>query len=160
MKIARRYRDRILAEDSRERQERNQRARENWLDQKRREAASAPKVEHPTQTESVVYYVQLGDHIKIGYSARLRERLHALRAEPDALLAVEPGGRRLEDKRHQQFAHLRIKSRWENFEPGDELLAHIADLKAEHGLPDYIGPRPRRDRRATPVVVRRIDQSA
>jgi hypothetical protein len=84
--------------------------------------------------QSQVYYVRIHDHVKIGYSINMRQRLGALRVNDDALLATEPGGREVEAMRHQQFAAERVGRR-EDFNPSRRLLAHIEAVKAEHGDP-------------------------
>lgn len=84
-----------------------------------------PKARHDPQ----VYYVRLSpDIIKIGYTTNLPLRVAALRVDPDALLASEPGGRDVERRRHEEFAAERI-SRREDFKPSARLLAHIASLQ-------------------------------
>jgi hypothetical protein len=90
--------------------------------------------EQAMQEQSQVYYVRLGDHVKIGYSINLRQRLNALRVDADALLATEPGDQKLERQRHLQFADERVGRR-ENFNPSRRLLEHIEAVKAEHGPP-------------------------
>lgn len=85
--------------------------------------------------QSVVYYVRIGEYIKIGYSTNLTERLHALRIGRDDVLATEPGGRELEQQRHQQFASERLRSKFENFKPSQCLLDHIEAVRDEHGPP-------------------------
>lgn len=84
--------------------------------------------------QSQVYYVRIGDRVKIGYSINLKQRLNALRVPESALLATEPGGRQLERERHLQFAAERVGRR-EDFNPSRRLLAHIEAIKAEHGDP-------------------------
>lgn len=86
------------------------------------------------EEQSQVYYVRIGDHVKIGYTINLRQRLGSLRVSEAALLATEPGGRERERKRHLQFAAERVGRR-ENFNPSRRLLAHIEAIKAEHGEP-------------------------
>lgn len=77
-----------------------------------------------------VYYVRVGDLIKIGMTARLRQRLNAY--PPDAqLLAVEPGGEALEGQRHHQFRHL-LAHRKEWFRPGPDLMDHIAKVSERY----------------------------
>ena len=84
---------------------------------------------------SVVYYIRIDDHVKIGYSIHLRERAREMRViDPTALLAVEPGGREVERERHRQFAAERI-GRLEHFNPSRRLLAHIDVIRAKHGEP-------------------------
>jgi hypothetical protein len=158
MRIARRYKDRLVHEVHREEQAQRERKLAAAADKARREAASRPPLaEAHRQLESVVYYVRLGTHVKIGYSANLVGRLHALRAEPSDVLAIEPGGRTVEDARHQQFNHLRIRAKWENFTEAPDLVRHMDALREEHGIPDWLTP-PRRHRRsrATPVVIRHV----
>lgn len=85
------------------------------------------------RTGGVVYYAQIGDYIKIGFSTRLRNRLRTLRV--DRLLACEPGGPEIERQRHKEFASDRIDLRRENFRPSDRLTAHIKATLEEHELP-------------------------
>lgn len=88
--------------------------------------------------ELVVYYVRLGDYVKIGYTKSLRERMRNLRvAMPEGLLAIEPGGPDVERQRHQEFATERVHARREDFRPSDRLMAHIAALAEEHALPEW-----------------------
>lgn len=79
---------------------------------------------------SVVYYVRLGDHVKIGTTVNLTLRLRALYLDHDAslLLAVEPGGFELEQIRHEQFDAERVHANRELFNPSPRLLAHIDSL--------------------------------
>lgn len=75
-----------------------------------------------------VYYVRVGDLIKIGKTTQLRQRL--LNYPPGSeLLAVEYGSGDIEAMRLHQFRHL-LAERKEWFRPGEDLLAHIATLKA------------------------------
>lgn len=75
----------------------------------------------------VVYYLRFGERIKIGTSSNPRQRFGAI--WHDELLAFERGDRRVEQRRHQQFADLRMQ-RTEWFAPGESLLEHIAALRA------------------------------
>ncbi len=80
---------------------------------------------------SVVYYLRRGDGaIKIGFSAFLARRLDQLAEQHGELemLATEPGGWREEQRRHDEFARLRIDPRREWFRPGAKLAAHIKAL--------------------------------
>lgn len=84
--------------------------------------------------QPVVYYVRLGEYIKIGTTVNLAKRLNALQADhdPDALLATEPGDRQVEAQRHGQFYEDRVFHNRELFRPSERLLEHIAALKAAH----------------------------
>ncbi|WP_100810124.1 GIY-YIG nuclease family protein [Microbacterium sp. BR1] len=81
-----------------------------------------PDVERPRV--DVVYYLRYADRIKIGTSARPRQRLGAI--WHDELLAFELGGRALEQQRHRHFAAWREGGEW--FRAAPELLTHIAAL--------------------------------
>ena len=86
---------------------------------------SIPDADAPNTRVDVVYYLRARDRIKIGTSGNPRSRFAALHFE--TLLAFEPGGRSLEQRRHAQFAEHRFAgSEW--FAVNDELLAHIAVL--------------------------------
>lgn len=76
----------------------------------------------------VVYYLEVGDAIKIGYTSNLSNRLRDY--PPNSkLLAYEPGGPSLEGQRHREFAaDLTAGREW--FRPSDRLLAHIASINA------------------------------
>jgi hypothetical protein len=73
----------------------------------------------------VVYYVRIGQHIKIGTSTNLKKRLAAYPL--GELLATEPGSYDIESQRLSQFAHL-LAHRREYFTPATDLLEHIAAL--------------------------------
>lgn len=122
----------------------------------REEAASTAKRHEKREAAagnregSLVYYVQIGDYIKIGHSARLRRRYTTLRA--DRLLAIEPGGPEVERERHRDFAAERIDLKRENFRPSERLLEHVASLHHRYGLPHWAtAPR-------TSVVTRQIKE--
>lgn len=75
----------------------------------------------------VVYYVRVGDHVKIGYTTNLRNRMQAY--PTGRLLATEPGGLTLERQRHEQFAHaLDVGREWFTITP--DLMGHIKALAA------------------------------
>lgn len=92
--------------------------------------ASAARAER--EAGAIVYYLRIGDVIKIGFTTNLHQRLAGLRLNPSAVLATEPGGRDQEYRRHQQFADERYGRR-EDFAPSDRLLAHIEHL-ARHAV--------------------------
>lgn len=89
--------------------------------------AGRPKLGLP----SVVYYLKLGNRVKIGTSTNLKARLKAVPYE--ILIAVEPGGNALERRRHAQFANLRRNGEW--FEATQELLEFAVTVRQEHGEP-------------------------
>lgn len=76
----------------------------------------------------LVYYVEVGQLIKIGTTGGpLRQRLAAY-PPGSKLLAFEQGGRALEAQRHREFSHL-LTERNEWFRPAPELMAHIQRLR-------------------------------
>jgi hypothetical protein len=94
--------------------------------QGKRIGSSLPPLDKP-----VVYYVRFSDRVKIGYSLDFARRILCL--PHDEVLAVEPGGRELEVKRHAQFAADRIKPRGEWFHMSPALRSHIRKVIREHG---------------------------
>ncbi len=82
--------------------------------------------QHPKPRPERVYYVQVGDGVKIGTTIDMKKRMVAIRnASPSAkLLATEPGGRSLEHLRHAEFTASRIGNS-EVFRPTPQLMAHI-----------------------------------
>lgn len=83
--------------------------------------------------QHVVYYLQIGPHLKIGYTGNLKQRL---RDYPITrrLLAYEPGGEQLEAERHREFGeYLDVGNEW--FKPGPKLIDHVNRLRATAGAP-------------------------
>lgn len=83
--------------------------------------------------EGFVYYLHVGDRIKVGYSVDVKRRMRAY-PPGSQLLAVEPGDRDLERQRHHQFAGSRTDGR-EWFRPTPDLLELVAEIVAVHGEP-------------------------
>lgn len=84
-------------------------------------------IHHPAHPGDV-YYLLIGDHIKIGWSKNVYRRLTSY--PPDAnLLGTEEGAKELERERHQQFhAYLAHGREW--FLDAQEIRDHIATLPA------------------------------
>jgi hypothetical protein len=63
------------------------------------------------QPQSVVYFVEIGQHIKIGFTTNLKQRLKSfLTSSPDVtLLLAIPGTRDLEQTLHQMLVDCRIE---------------------------------------------------
>jgi hypothetical protein len=78
--------------------------------------------ELPPPRIDLVYYLRLGDRVKIGTTATPRQRFAAL--PHDEVLAFERGDRELEQRRHIEFAADRLgASEWFGLSP--RLKAHI-----------------------------------
>ncbi len=91
------------------------------------------------ETMGLVYYVRMrGADIKIGHTMNLKERMSGLRLTMEEVLAAEPGGRRLEQQRHREFAALRRQPQWEDFAPHPGLDRHIAEVRERHGDPQKL----------------------
>jgi hypothetical protein len=85
-----------------------------------------------------VYYLRVGDLIKIGTATNLARRLAEY--PPNAqLLAVEQGYLRKEAERLAEFAeHLSARREW--FAPGPRLMAHIAAIHDPERLARCVAP--------------------
>ena len=80
-----------------------------------------------------IYYLRVGDKIKIGFSANVKRRLKSYPPESE-LLAVHPGTQELEKSLHKEFGHSLSDGR-EWFTPNLALTEHIDKVTAEFGPP-------------------------
>lgn len=80
-----------------------------------------------------VYYLGIGQLVKIGYSADVRRRMTAYPPGSE-LLAVEPGSLALETSRHRAFAGSLVEGR-EWFRRDAPLQEHIDQVVQVHGEP-------------------------
>ncbi len=83
----------------------------------------------PPQNQSgeTVYYLRLGNRIKIGWTRNLSAKMKAIPHEQ--LLALEPGGLSVEAQRHQQFEEFKIVGEW--FRSCPVIMRHVASLEWE-----------------------------
>lgn len=72
-----------------------------------------------------VYYMRIGNRVKIGWTTNLTTRLATI--NPEELMTTEPGNRILENARHHQFKELRTHGEWFRLE--EPLIQHIEDLR-------------------------------
>lgn len=84
----------------------------------------------------VVYYLQLGEHVKIGYTGNLRKRLKDYPLNR-RLLAYEPGDGNVEGQRHFQFREYLAVGK-EYFTPGPKLIEHLNQLRVKAGAPEIV----------------------
>lgn len=108
-------------------------------------AVETMAAETAASPQPVVYFVQVGERIKIGTTTGLRGRLESFRTmagdEPKVLLVV-PGSYTEERQAHALFADERIRGEW--FRPSERLLQFIAErrdqdvrhIEGAHYLPD------------------------
>jgi hypothetical protein len=105
---------------------------ENWsfVGQGRRPSwRNIPKTPRAPDIVSVVYFVEIGEHIKIGVTTRLESRLQACRnASPDVqLLLTVPGNRTLERQLHDLFGEYKVAR--EIFRPDRRILSFIEHVE-------------------------------
>ena len=84
----------------------------------------------PRKFPPVIYYIRWGDRIKIGTSENVRQRLHNL--YHDEVLALEPGGRTLERRRHAQFADYKLPKYKEWFTVAPALIELTDTLRGQY----------------------------
>lgn len=95
--------------------------------------AGQPVAPHLSGThEEVVYFLLLGNRVKIGYTGSLSRRLSDLSLPRSSVKLTLAGGRALEQKLHAAFAFLREspQSEWFRMEPplSDYLHAKVTEL--------------------------------
>lgn len=78
--------------------------------------------------QNVVYYVRLGNRIKIGTTRDLQTRM--VNVSHEEILAIEPGGYETERLRHEQFHRLRVAGEW--FIADTSLLRLTEGLRVQH----------------------------
>lgn len=83
-----------------------------------------------SSSEPVVYFIRMGDLIKIGTSANFLSRVKSLRSQYSGqltVIATTTGYFNVEQRYHEKFEHLRKYGEW--FEAAPELLAEIDQLR-------------------------------
>lgn len=92
------------------------------MDEARRRRATDPFAIAPGEC---VYYMRIGNRVKVGWTTNLRARVAAI--YPEEVMVTEPGNRLLERARHEQFRDLHTHGEWFRLE--GPLIAHIAELR-------------------------------
>lgn len=100
---------------------------EAMVDERERTPAVTSIKHIPTRRQSVVYFIEFGDRIKIGTTFDLDRRMSQLPV--DAILATIPGDYTVEAMMHARFASARIR-RTEWFTRSPELLEFIEGLQS------------------------------
>lgn len=136
---------RTLERERKDRELDEQRRRQRNLDERSRKEKALDDARR--EGRMVVYYVRIGDKIKIGTTTSFKYRMISLM--PDEILATEPGHVELERLRHKQFEHLHVPPGRERFRADPELMAHIAMLLDHYGPPT--------DRYPPEVVATKVD---
>lgn len=78
-----------------------------------------------------IYYLSIGELVKIGYTADMERRMKQYPPHSE-LLATHPGTPKLEREMHHKFLHHLSHGR-EWFKPGDDLMSHIDQVKSTFG---------------------------
>jgi hypothetical protein len=100
-----------------------------WREEQGRKQAESRKIE-----PGWIYYIQVVDRIKIGYTVDLKRRLKQY--PPDTpLLAMHPGTKQLESEMHAKFSGSKAAGR-EWFLDTAEIREHIREVIAQFGEPD------------------------
>lgn len=86
-----------------------------------------------SEADGWVYYMRINNRIKIGFTTNLRQRSRNYPPGTE-LLAVEPGSRELEARRHDQFSRSLAQGR-EWFAESEALTRHIAELAEQYATP-------------------------
>lgn len=107
----------------------NRHLRQARADQERIDELESRRVQPGT-----VYYLQVGEHVKIGFTADLKQRMKAY-PPTSKLLAAHPGTRHLEGEMHRTFGGSRAAGR-EWFLDTPELRRHIDQVVSQFGAPE------------------------
>lgn len=99
----------------------------------RRASADAEKAAHLARTDGHIYYIQLGDLIKVGWTRTLFQRVKSYGASA-TLLACYKATRGDETNLHRQLTPVRAKGR-EWYEDGPLIRSFITKALKEHGEP-------------------------
>jgi hypothetical protein len=95
-------------------------------------------VDRKFPTGELVYFIQIGQAIKIGFTTNLNERIKGFRghsAESVRVLALFRGTRELENRLHRLFAEARIRN---EFFRGDHLIWSFIDIAKQRSIVDAI----------------------
>jgi hypothetical protein len=107
-----------------------------------RKVAGLDQLPNTQLSNQCVYYLKVGDHIKIGTTTNLPRRLAAYPPESE-VLGTEAGGPTVEKHRHQQFhAHLAWGREW--FTDTQEIRQFIATLPQHYVGEHTMRPGPTR----------------
>lgn len=112
-----------------------------FLEAERREVAERELRESKGAEPGWIYYLHVGEYIKIGYSTDVKRRIRAY-PPGSQLLAVHPGTPVLEKALHEDYKGLLAQGR-EWFRPGPELLEHCESVVSQFGDPAKFAYKPR-----------------
>lgn len=111
-------------------------------------------VERPVSTVGWIYYLRIGDHIKIGYASRLLNRLKSY--PPTAEFLYAHRGTKTDEKVAHSLLYLRRVAGREWFDPHEEVFAYIEQQKARFGPQKDPRIKPTHDAAGAPLKQGRI----
>jgi hypothetical protein len=103
------------------------------VEAKQRAIMFAMNRKEPHNGDGFVYYMRINGRIKIGYTTNLKQRSRNYPPGTE-LIAVEPGTRETEARRHDQFSRSLAQGR-EWFAESPALTEHMAALARKYGVP-------------------------
>ena len=131
--------------------------REQYKEAQKARVEAAQTTRLNSKRPGYVYYLQVGDRIKIGFTAFMEDRMRAY--PPNSkLLAVHPGTMELEKATHSRFK-LSLADGREWFHPSEKLTEHIADVNRRYPMAQEervpLAPRsyPKPDRSRAPKAI-------
>lgn len=91
--------------------------------------ATAERLENTKQAPGIIYYLQIEDRVKIGFTSDFETRLRAY--PPMAkLLATHPGTRETEKLMHRKFSdHLADRKEW--FRNHEDIQLHLTNVRKQ-----------------------------
>lgn len=117
--------------------------REQYKASQQERVEESERIRLDSKRPGFIYYVQIADRIKIGFTSSIEDRMKAYPPH-SVLLASHPGTLELERTMHSQFRLLLADGR-EWFRPGEKLLEHIEDVKKRFPKEDAPYERPKLD---------------
>ena len=125
-----------IAERAHERRKRDDAAMADLLRRASEQSDRLAPAPDPEPKPSVIYYLQVMSHIKIGWTSNLEKRMKSYPPNSE-LLAVHPGTRADEQRLHKRFAaHRSHGKEWYPLVP--PLLEHIKRMVDQYGKPDAV----------------------
>lgn len=107
-------------------------ASEVAAERKAAKAHAVQKKRDNSRRPGAIYYVQIADRVKIGFTTDLYQRM--MHYPPHSvLLAVHPGTPLVERDMHQKFSRYLADGR-EWFHPSEELTKHMEDVEAHYPM--------------------------
>lgn len=102
-----------------------------WADALTRWERNRPRTKSQAH-DPIVYFIAVGDRVKIGTTTNLERRLDAFALHPDDVVCTVPGDRDVEHGFHRRWAGLRIHDDREWFRAEGDLAAWLDEHRGQH----------------------------